>query len=123
MLGRAPPKTSASSSLPPPRTLRESWLQSGIFRRQRPWPPFEDLTDPDSIIQLGVAPSRIDLLSSLAAVPDFDPLWDSRVQGRFSDVETQYLSLDDLIVEKEASGRDQDRADVKVLRRAQNPSQ
>lgn len=83
----------------------------------------EDLTDPDSIIQLGVAPSRIDLLSSLAAVPDFDPLWDSRVQGRFSDVETQYLSLDDLIVEKEASGRDQDRADVKVLRRAQNPSQ
>jgi predicted nucleotidyltransferase len=81
----------------------------------------DDLTEPDSIIQLGVAPSRIDLLSSLAAVSDFDSLWKARAQGRFSDVETQYLSLEDLILEKETSARDQDRADVKVLRRAQNP--
>lgn len=81
----------------------------------------DDLTDPDSIIQLGVAPSRIDLLSSLAAVSDFDSLWSARVHGRFSDVGTQYLSLEDLILEKETSARDQDRADVKVLRRAQSP--
>jgi predicted nucleotidyltransferase len=77
-----------------------------------------DLTDPDSIVQLGVAPSRIDLLSKLAAFPAFQPAWNARAQGRFGGVETQYLSLDDLLREKEATGRDQDRADAKALRRA-----
>lgn len=77
----------------------------------------EDLTDPDAIIQLGVAPSRIDLLSSLSAITDFEAAWQARSPGTFGDVETQYLSLDDLLLEKESTGRDQDRADARVLRR------
>jgi hypothetical protein len=44
--------------------------------------------------------------------------WAARVEGRFSDVPTQYLSLDDLILEKERIGREQDLADAKVLRMA-----
>ena len=77
----------------------------------------EDLTTPGSIVQLGVAPSRIDLLSRLAGLQDFASAWSSRIDARFGDVEAHYLSLDDLIQEKESAGRDQDRADLRSLRR------
>ena len=76
-----------------------------------------DLTTPGSIIQLGVAPSRIDLISRLAGNQDFQAAWDSRVDAKFGEVDAHYLSLDDLIREKESAGRDQDRADLRSLRR------
>lgn len=78
----------------------------------------DDLIDPDIIAQLGVAPVRIDLLSSLAGIGSFDKAWASRVDTKFGRVDAHYLSLDDLIRCKEAAGRDQDKADVGVLRRA-----
>lgn len=77
-----------------------------------------DLVKPDTVIQLGVAPSRIDLLASLAAIRDFQPAWENRAPGRFGDVPTQYISLADLMREKKKAGRDQDRADLRVLRSA-----
>lgn len=78
----------------------------------------EDLTDPRSIIQLGTAPVRIDLLSDLRGCPNFEQAWKNRVDARFGPVQAYYLGLDDLIRAKEAAGRPQDRADVRVLRRA-----
>jgi len=77
-----------------------------------------DLTAPERVVQLGVAPARIDLLSSLAAVRDFAAAWERRVDARFGGVETHFLGLDDLIAEKEGAGRDQDRADLRSLRAA-----
>ena len=70
----------------------------------------EDLTTPGSIVQLGVAPSRIDLISRLAGLQDFTSAWSSRIDARFGDVDAHYLSLDDLIQEKE-SGGETDRQD------------
>ena len=78
-----------------------------------------DLMDPGWVIQLGVAPVRIDLLSSLPGCPSFLAAWRNRVQARFGAVRTQYLGLADLIRAKESTGRLQDQADVHVLRRAQ----
>ena len=77
----------------------------------------EDLTAPDWIIQLGVAPVRIDLLPEIAGFANFAEAWESRVDARFGAVPTHYLGLDALIRAKEAAGRPQDRADVRVLRR------
>lgn len=77
-----------------------------------------DLTNRESIVQLGVAPARIDLLSRLTAFAEFEPAWEARTPGRFGEVATQYLSRDDLLREKESTNRDQDRADAKSLRRA-----
>lgn len=77
-----------------------------------------DLTTPGRIVQLGVAPTRIDLLSRLAGIHDFGSAWESRVDAKFGEVDAHYLSLDDLIREKESAGRDQDRADLQSLRRA-----
>jgi predicted nucleotidyltransferase len=77
----------------------------------------EDLTAPDWIIQLGVAPVRIDLLTDILGFSRFEDAWKNRVVGRFGSVATNYLGLEDLIRAKEAADRLQDRADVRVLRR------
>ena len=77
----------------------------------------EDLTAPDWIIQLGVAPVRIDVIAEIAGFTNFEEAWKSRVDARFESVPTHYLGLDDLIRAKEATGRLQDRADVRTLRR------
>lgn len=57
----------------------------------------EDVMDPDSIIQLGVAPVRIDLLSAIPGCPNFQATWKRRVEARFGFVPAQYTGLDDLI--------------------------
>jgi len=77
-----------------------------------------DLTDPRWIIQLGIAPTRIDLVSAIPGLPDFDTAWRNRVAARFGSQAASYLGLDDLISAKTAADRPQDRADVRVLRRA-----
>ena len=77
-----------------------------------------DLTDPQWIIQLGVAPVRIDLASQIPGCPNFEAVWRNRAEAHFGSVKAYYLGLDDLIRAKEAAGRTQDLADVRVLRRA-----
>lgn len=76
-----------------------------------------DLSTPGRIVQLGVAPTRIDLMSRLSGIPDFDSVWQRRVDAVFGDIPAHYLSLDDLIQNKASAGRDQDKADLRVLRR------
>ncbi len=83
----------------------------------------KDLTDPRWIIQLGIAPVRIDLLSQLPGCPSFEEAWKNRVEARFGLAKAHYLGLDDLIRAKEAAGRAQDRADVRVLRRVKSRTQ
>jgi hypothetical protein len=78
----------------------------------------EDITDPRWVIQLGVAPVRIDLLSRIAGCPDFGAAWRNRVKARFGPMAAYYVSLEDLIRAKTAAGRPQDRVDVRLLRRA-----
>ncbi|MGH2571684.1 MAG: nucleotidyltransferase [bacterium] len=77
----------------------------------------EDLTDPEWIVQLGVAPVRIDLHAGLEGLPDFERAWAGRVDAPFGSVDAHYLGLDDLLRAKEAAGREQDRADLVALRR------
>ncbi|MGH7964617.1 MAG: nucleotidyltransferase [Candidatus Binatia bacterium] len=79
-----------------------------------------DFTNPQWIIQIGVAPVRIDLLSAIPGCSDFEAAWENRSEARFGSVKAYYLGLDDLIQAKEAAGRAQDRADVRVLRRARD---
>ncbi|HEV8580367.1 MAG TPA: DUF6036 family nucleotidyltransferase [Thermoanaerobaculia bacterium] len=76
----------------------------------------EDLTTPGNIVQLGHPPGRVDLLTSLKGV-HFEDAWQHRVQGRYGSQIVSYIGLEDLIRNKEAVGRPQDRADLSVLRR------
>jgi hypothetical protein len=77
----------------------------------------ESLVEPESIIQLGVAPVRVDLLSHLATTT-FREAWTRRARAKFGRVQVGFLGLDDLIAEKAHFARPQDLADLVVLRRA-----
>ncbi len=75
----------------------------------------EDLCNLDSVVQLGVAPTRIDLISGLQGVADFQAAWDRRVEGQYGAAAGQYLSLEDLIAAKRSANRGQDRVDLEQL--------
>jgi predicted nucleotidyltransferase len=80
----------------------------------------QDLIDPGFIIQLGIAPVRIDLLSEIPGIPSFEKAWENRINSQFGPVPTYYIGLDDLLCAKEAAGRPQDRADLRILQRARS---
>jgi hypothetical protein len=75
-----------------------------------------DLGMPDVVFQIGVAPARIDLLTSLTALK-FEDAWTRRqtieVEGR----PLPFLSRQDLIANKTALGRPRDLADIDDLQR------
>lgn len=73
-----------------------------------------DFLEPDQIIQLGIAPVRIDLLTSLKGIL-FAAAWDRRTIGQYGDIPAFYISKQDLIDHKKLVGRKQDLADIEKL--------
>ncbi len=73
-----------------------------------------DFMGPEQIIQLGVAPNRVDLITSIDGV-SFEEAWAGRVAGRYGEQPVFYLGLRELVRNKSASGRAQDIADLEWL--------
>jgi hypothetical protein len=78
----------------------------------------EDFTAPDMIVQLGVEPCRIDLLTSIDGV-GFDEAWQNKVGITIDDLKIDVLSKEDLLRNKRASGRDKDQGDIAWLEKTQ----
>jgi hypothetical protein len=76
----------------------------------------EDLAQPDQILQLGVKPNRIDVITSVAGL-SFDEAWASRVAGSIDGVPVPFIGREELIRNKESAGRPQDAADADALRK------
>jgi hypothetical protein len=74
----------------------------------------EDFTKAGSIVQLGVPPNRVDLMTSIDGVT-FDEAWAGRVEGTYGVEPVFYLGRAELIRNKRASGRTQDLADLEEL--------
>jgi hypothetical protein len=64
--------------------------------------------------QMGVSPSRIDLLMGVSGI-QFDKAWQRRVEYLFDDLPVFFISRDDLIATKRAAGRPQDLIDAEAL--------
>jgi predicted nucleotidyltransferase len=77
------------------------------------------LENPRTLIVLGVSPVRIDILTSIDGVASFTGAWQRRCEGRYGSTLAYFLSLEDLITAKAASGRPQDLADLDALERAE----
>ena len=75
----------------------------------------EDLLRPDTVFQIGVVPSRIDLLTGVTGVT-FEEAWPSRTTVAFEGLAAPIIGLDELLRNKEATGRPQDVADAAWLR-------
>jgi len=82
--------------------------------------PFEikkdELTKDNVVIQIGVAPIRIDILTDIDGV-DFTEAYEKRVEHDFGNLIATVLHLDDILKNKIASNRSKDKIDVIELKR------
>ena len=74
----------------------------------------EDFEAPNSIIQLGNEPLRIDILTTATGL-NFMDAYENRMLVSIGDVQVPFVSLDDLRANKLSTGRLQDLADVDAL--------
>ena len=71
----------------------------------------DDLTDEQTVFQIGVAPVRIDILAGIDGVA-FDDAWPRRVSANLGTSNVPVLSLFDLAANKRAAGRPKDLVDL-----------
>ena len=74
----------------------------------------EDFMRKDQVIQLGVAPNRIDVMTILSGV-SFEEAWSSREFGELGGITLPFISRAMLKRNKAATGRTQDLADLEHL--------
>ena len=74
----------------------------------------EDFQTPDLIFQVGLPPSRVDVITSIEAV-EFDEAWAQRKEVIVEGLKVSVLSRAHLLQNKKAAGRPQDIADVERL--------
>ena len=76
----------------------------------------DDFTGTDRFYQIGVEPVRIDVISDLPGL-DFSDSWKKRVVADVDGLRVNFISLPDLIRNKELTGRARDLEHVRELRK------
>jgi predicted nucleotidyltransferase len=74
----------------------------------------KDFSQEGYFYQMGRPPMRVDILMSIPGV-EFSSAWNRRKRLTIDGIETNFISKEDLIASKKASGRSQDLIDVKNL--------
>lgn len=78
----------------------------------------DDLTTAGTFYQIGLPPNRIDIITQLEEMT-FADCWQRRKTVEFGELSVEYISLSDLIENKERTARPHDLADAQYLRQAQ----
>jgi len=76
----------------------------------------ETFTRENVVYQIGVAPVRIDILTSISGV-SFGDAWTNRVPGAIFGVSVNFIALTDLMANKKAAGRSADLEHLAGLRK------
>ncbi len=74
----------------------------------------EDFQKENMVIQLGVPPVRVDIVTSLTGI-SWEDAYSDRVEGKYGDVSVFYIGRDQFIANKKAMGRKKDLADLEAL--------
>ncbi|KAA3617000.1 MAG: hypothetical protein D8M58_04615 [Calditrichaeota bacterium] len=74
----------------------------------------EDFQSPDRVIQLGVPPIRIDIITSITGVETRE-IFSKKIEGMYGDVPVKYIDRQHLIINKRCTGRKKDLSDLEAL--------
>ena len=74
-----------------------------------------DFSKRETVVQLGVPPQRIDFLTEISGIPDFEAAYAHRVVQTVAERDVPFLGRSEFIANKRASGRLKDRSDVEAL--------
>ena len=106
---------------PSPENAARVWNALAVFGA-----PLEDLgiqvTDfstEGNVIQLGLPPRRIDILTAISGVDNFSEAWNNRVERVLHGHHVPFIGRDALIANKKAAGRLRDLADIEALRESE----
>ena len=81
----------------------------------------EDLEEDGTIFQIGVAPRRIDIITAATGL-EFDHAYQNSVLVNIDEIDVHIPSIDDLIINKKATGRTKDIADAEALELLKTPN-
>lgn len=101
---------------PTPENAARTWQALAQFGAPLTSLTVEDLTDEDTVFQIGVPPIRIDVLTSISGVT-FDEAWPNRNQVERDGMMIPFIGVEEFLRNKDAAGRDQDRVDAARVRR------
>jgi hypothetical protein len=73
-----------------------------------------DFQNPDSVVQLGVPPVRIDIITSITGVT-WEEANKGKIKGLYGNVPVCFLGREQYIINKRATGRKKDLADLESL--------
>lgn len=104
------------------------WIEPTASNAARTWralvafgAPLEELAIRDSdfsrrdvVVQVGLPPNRVDILTSVTGVR-FEDAWPTRAEGMVEGVRVPVLGRDALVQNKRAAGRHKDLGDVEAL--------
>lgn len=95
------------------------WAALETFGAPRQRLTVDDFVAPNSVYQIGVAPNRIDILTSIDGV-EFEDSWKNRKQIQINGIEVSVIGREELLKNKRATGRPKDLADVAWLEQMHN---
>ena len=77
-----------------------------------------DFLKPGTFFRIGAPPCQVDIFPDVPGVR-FEECWPKRVRVPLEAGSAYFISADELIAAKKASGREQDLADIQAIQRAQ----
>lgn len=80
----------------------------------------EDFLKPGFMSQIGYPPLRIDILNGIDGVLFADAIKGMQIIQLEDDLVLNYIGLDDFLLNKQASGRKQDLADIREIKKLQS---
>ncbi|MBU0672625.1 MAG: hypothetical protein KJ732_06330 [Candidatus Margulisbacteria bacterium] len=75
-----------------------------------------DFTKEKQVVQLGYDPVRIDLLTSVEGCT-FKEVWQHKKAGEYGEIKVYFIGRNELIKNKKALSRPQDKVDLELLRK------
>jgi hypothetical protein len=81
----------------------------------------EDLLKDGTVFQIGIAPRRIDIITTASGL-QFETAYQNSIPITIEGIEVRIPSIDDLILNKRAIGRTKDLADAEVLESLKIPN-
>ncbi len=100
---------------PTPDNAARVWNALASFGAPMAEIAVEDFSTAGVVFQIGIAPQRIDVMTSVSGV-DFDDAWPNRLVADLDGLRANIIGRDQLLQNKIASGRPKDIVDVELLR-------
>jgi len=74
----------------------------------------KDFSSPEKVVQLGVPPIRIDIITSLTALT-WEQVESHKVKGEYGNTPVYFIGKTELIINKKSLGRYKDLADIESI--------